>query len=307
MSRSIGLVGTGIWGGRMLSILRELGCRVHVADVSPSAREGAAALGAASTCEAVEELPGVHGYVVATPASTHASVLRRLNEFAGPLTPILCEKPFTTSLADAIELAALLGPRLFVDHTWRYHPGIVSLGNLARSGQMGKVHGVRTTRVNWSSPRSDVDTIWNLVPHDITLAIEILGGIPVPRAAHSEILGGRSVGLWGFLGGDPWLVLESSNRFADKRREVRLHGERGVAVLPDIDSSCIEITWNSPGSKPEAPERVPIQQANPLRLLLDDFVTRVRIGEGGPKSGAAEAVEVVRAVVALRALAGLAD
>jgi predicted dehydrogenase len=141
------------------------------------------------------------------------------------------------------------GPRLFVGHIWCYHPGVEALAAIARSGELGPVHGLRSTRTNWTSPRTDVDSSWNLAPHDIALAQFILGEIPPPRFALAERLDGRCVGLIGILGSPdqknsdlPWAVFEVSNRHREKRREVRLHCRDGVAVLPDADTGHIEIT-----------------------------------------------------------------
>src|SRR5262249_51392444 len=122
------------------------------------------------------------------------------------------------------------------------HPGVQLLGEIARSGEIGPIVGLRSTRTNWTSPRTDVDSIWNLAPHDLTLAIEILGSIPTPRAAVAEVHDGRAVGMTALLGDEPWLVFDVSNRYRDKRREVRVHGRDGVAVMADPDSGRIDIT-----------------------------------------------------------------
>ncbi len=177
--------------------------------------------------------------IVATPAVTHARVVAALLPRA---VPILVEKPFTTNTAEAERLARQSAGRLFVGHTWRYHPGVQLLGEIARSGEIGPIVGLRSTRTNWTSPRTDVDSIWNLAPHDLTLAIEILGAIPAPRAAVAEVHEGRAVGMTALLGDEPWLVFDVSNRYRDKRREVRVHGRGGVAVMTDPDSGRIEIT-----------------------------------------------------------------
>jgi predicted dehydrogenase len=262
---TVGLVGAGRWGRNIRRDLEDLGAEVLVADPDP-------AVGA--TAPELSALPPVDGVVVATPASTHAAVVAEALERQ---VPVFCEKPFTTDVASARELAARGGDRLHLMHVWRYHPGVEALGDLARSGDLGRPLGLRSTRVNGPSPR--------------------LGAIPPPRAALVEEVGGRAESLWGLCGDDPWLVVEASTRFADKRREVRLHAEDGVAVLPHDSATALRI------ERGEGVAEQPFRPEPPLRRELAAFLDHLR-GGPPPKSDAAEGVAVVEALVALRELAG---
>jgi predicted dehydrogenase len=300
--QTIGLVGCGLWGRLVLRDLLALGARVVVADTDPRARSDAEAHGANAVGDAAE-LSALDGVIVATPAATHTEVVSTLLRRSWPL---LVEKPLTTDVAEAERLAELGRDRLFVGHTWRYHPGVQRLGEIARSGELGPVLGVRSTRTNWTSPRTDVDSIWNLAPHDLTLAIEILGAIPPPRAALAELHDGRAVGMTALLGDAPWLVFDVSNRYRDKRREVRVHGRDGVAVMADPDGGRIEVTRGDRTSPLSAARRVEEVSAaeSALTRELRAFLAFVA-GGPPPKTTAAEGVEVVRIVARLRQLAGL--
>jgi predicted dehydrogenase len=301
--KRIALVGCGIWGANILDELRELDATVVVIDPSTDARAKVSTRGA-DVANSVEEAGKVDGWVVATPATTHAEVLDTIANIAAPDARVFCEKPFTVDLASAERLAAVFGARCSIGHVWRYHPGVELLGVLARDGAIGGVHGVRATRANWTSPRTDTDTIWNMVPHDITLAIEILGCIPQPRAAVVDMTAGRALGMWALLGGgdEPFLVVEASNRVAEKRREIRVHGSDGVAVLPSLDVDYVEV-WRGNDAAPHI-ERIPFTPVQPLRRELEVFLASID-GGPAPKSGVAEGVAVVRTITELRALAGL--
>jgi predicted dehydrogenase len=300
--RTIGLVGCGLWGKLVLRDLLNLRVSVVVADVDPAARAAAAALGVTAFGN-IEALPAVDGLIVATPAVTHTAVITALVPRA---VPTLVEKPFTTNAIEAARLAEQGGGRLFVGHTWRYHPGIQLLGEIARSGEIGPVVGLRSTRTNWTSPRTDVDSIWNLAPHDLTLAIEILGHIPPPRAAVAEVHDGHAVGMTALLGDTPWLIFDVSNRYRDKRREVRVHGEHGVAVMTDPDLGRVEITRGDARSRPDATV-TETRAFSSESALARELATFLRFIEGGPppKTSAAEGAEVVACVARLRELAGL--
>lgn len=310
-SLHLALVGHGIWGRNLLRDLLGLGHTVTVIEPAPLAAEAARAAGATAVFASPEQLPAVDGIIVATPASTHAAVVTAL---AARGVPILCEKPLTTDLAEARDLVARFGARLFVGHIWCYHPGVEALAAIARDGELGPVHGLRTTRTNWTSPRADVDSTWNLAPHDIALAQFILGHIPAPRFAHAELLAGRCVGLLAILGepspasgasapATPWAVFEVSNRHREKRREVRLHCRDGVAVLPDADTGHIEITRTGPDGKPVLETR-PVSTESALHRELAAFCAHLS-GGPAPATNAAQGLAVVACLTTLRQLAGL--
>lgn len=297
MSRGmpVALVGCGRWGQHILRDLIDLGCAVVVADPSDAARAHAAAAGAAVTRDA-QELPAVAGLVIATPTATHAAVLETLLPRG---VPIFCEKPLTADGRSAAALAAGAGERLFVMDKWRYHPGVELLRDLARSGALGPVRGLRTTRVGWDNQHLDVDAIWILAPHDLSIAHEILGELPTPRTAVGERINGCAVGLLAVLGGDPWLTIDVSVAPGERRREVRLSCRDGVAVLPDAYSDHVEIL------RPHAaPERCPLSSEMPLRRELRAFLAHL---DGGPppKASAADGAAIVHTLERLRGMAGL--
>jgi predicted dehydrogenase len=134
--RSVGLEGCGIWGKLVLRDLVTLGADVFVAEIDPTARIAARIAGAGGVFGDAHELPPVDGIIVATPAVTHAEIVTPL---LARKVPMLVEKPFTTKTADADRLVEAGGDLLYVGHTWRYHPGVQLLGEIARSGEIGSV------------------------------------------------------------------------------------------------------------------------------------------------------------------------
>lgn len=292
----IGLVGCGRWGKNILHDLCALGCEVAVVARSAESRARAEAGGAATVVGSVAELPEVEGIVVATPISTHSAVVE---EALGPGVPVFTEKPLTDDPVTAEQLAAAADGRLFVMDKWRYHPGVELLGELARSGELGRVVGLRTTRIGWERPR-DVDQIWVLTPHDLAIGLEILGELPVPRSAVAS-RNGRASSLIGLLGERPWLALEVSGRSHARRREVALVCEEGIAVLEDSYGDHVNVLRSE--EEPE-PERRPVSTELPLLRELQAFVEHLA-GGLPPRSSARDGAAVVRALSQLRALAGL--
>jgi hypothetical protein len=110
------------------------------------------------------------------------------------------------------------------------------------------------------------------------------------------------------LGTDPWLIFDVSNRYRDKRREVRVHGRDGVAVMMDPDGGEIEITRGHRGAT-TAGTSTSSRRYSEESALKRELVAFLKFLSGGPppKSTAAEGAEVVRCISQLRALAGLDD
>lgn len=297
----LALIGCGRWGVHILRDLITLGCEVHVASSSEASRERALADGATSVRERAEDLPAIEGAVVAVPTSSHAEIIRRLMPRD---IPIFVEKPMTPDAREAKQLAAELSGRLFVMDKWRYHPGIEALRDIAHSGELGPVIGLSTWRLDWSTPHADVDAVWILAPHDLSIALEILGHIPEPRAAVAEPGATGFDSLSAILGSDPWLRLEVSALYPAKRREVRLHAREGTAVLADGYDTQVEIIRHGVGGAPFIEKR-PIGDAMPLYRELEAFLGHLK-GGPPPRSSAGEGAEVVDVIARLRAMAGAA-
>jgi predicted dehydrogenase len=295
--KGVALAGCGEWGRHVLRDLVQLGAEVHVVARSEASRDRARFGGATSVVPGVEELPEVAGAVVATTTVTHAVVTE---ELLAREIPVFVEKPLTADLEEARRLAELGGERLFVMDKWRYHPGIEALAAIARSRELGRPVGLRTIRVAWGHRFSDVDTVWIHAPHDLAIALEILGEIPPARRAVAECVNGELWGLTGVLGDAPWHVLEVSALAEDRRREIRLVCEGGTAWLGDAYADHVGVATRERLGR--EPERRPISTELPLLRELRAFVLHL---EGGPppRSSAAEGVEAVARIEELRRLA----
>ncbi|WP_080059016.1 Gfo/Idh/MocA family protein [Spirosoma aerolatum] len=297
----IGLIGCGLWGRKILTTLLKLSVRVIVYDINPEHCGQALQLGAINATSQLDLLKQVRGLIVATPATTHRAVLEQIRFFD---KPIFVEKPLATSYADALAIGRLALPPTFLMHIWRYHPGIRLLGDLQRSGKLGRLLMLRTSRTNWTSPRLDADSLWTLAPHDLTIIQQILGYIPTPKAAVAERHGAYIRSLTTILGNDPGCIIDVSTRYADKRREVRLQGTQGVAVLANEQTNAIDVWYgNDHTSLAERQyEQLFFDSTPPLELELAAFIEYLR-GGPPPLSPLAEGIDIVRLIDAIEQLA----
>jgi len=290
----VGLVGCGAWGALVLRDLRTLGCDVHVVARSPESVARARAGDAAAVVPTTDALGELDGIVVATPIATHAAVIR---DVLSHEVPVFVEKPLCDDLGDAAELAALAPDRLFVMDKWRYHAGISALAELAADGTLGRVHGLRTARVQPDN-RHDEDAVWVLAPHDLAIALEVLGEVPRPAAARGRWDGDRLLTLHALLDtAHGWHALHVSERSPTNERRVELQCEDGVAVLGGGWDEHVEV--HVPG---EPPRRLEAAGELPLLAELRAFVGFLD-GGPAPRSSAAEGAAIVGAIGELRALA----
>ena len=298
----IALVGCGRWGQHILRDLVELGCNVSVVDAEASAREHAIGHGAQRVSAALEGLGPLDGIVIATPAATHAGMVEAALEFD---VPLFCEKPLALRADEAASVAARAHGRLFMMDKWRYHPGVEALRDLARSGEIGTVVGLRTTRIGWSPAQVDSDPVWTLLPHDLSIALEILGFVPEPRLAVAELVARRPVGLSAVLGEQPWFIVEAGGASPVERREIRLTCSEAVAVLPDAYSDHLRLLSPDPraGVAPVRGTRS-IAVEPPLLRELRAFLAYLG-GGAPPRSSVSDGLRVASLVLRLRQMAGI--
>jgi predicted dehydrogenase len=132
--------------------------------------------------------PGVTAVAIATPAATHFDLVRSALESG---KHVMVEKPLTPSAAEAEKLAALAhgsGLVLMCDHTYCYTPAVRRIRELIRGGEIGDVQFVDSVRINLGLVQPDVDVLWDLAPHDLSIFDFVLPEdvIPVAVAAHTS-------------------------------------------------------------------------------------------------------------------------
>ena len=182
--RSIGLIGYGYWGSNLFRILSanpEFKL-VAVADAS-EARRDALRLSYGSGRIALSALDlldddGIEAVVIATPVGTHFELARRAI-LAGK--HVLVEKPMCASVAEAEELVALAdryGVVLMVDHTYLFTGAVQHITSIVRAGEFGRICYYGSMRVNLGLFQPDVDVLWDLAPHDLSILDHLIDEEP---------------------------------------------------------------------------------------------------------------------------------
>lgn len=295
--RAIGLLGCGPWGRLILRDLSALGAEVHVWSPGAASRSAALDGGAQSVHEHLDTMPQVDGFVIATTTSTHAASIRSV---AARGVPIFVEKPMCIDVGEAEQLANELGERLFVMDKWRYHAGVRTLRALATEGELGDVVGVQCVRIGYADNHPDVDAAWILLPHDLSIAYEIVGPVDTLRNAvgHVDEAGNvRTISALYDMPGGKWFATTVSDRSPVERREVHVIGSAATAVLSGGYASHVEVRREA------TVERVAFEPNMPLFDELAVFLAHLG-GGVAPVSSARDGARTVALVAAARSAVG---
>src|SRR5438552_14409983 len=229
--------------------------------------------------------------VIATPVSTHFQLAREALLHG---KHVLVEKPLTASITEAEELVALAQEQqrvLMVGHTFEYNPAVNELRKLVQNGELGKIYCIEAERVNLGLFRNDINVIWDLAPHDISILLYLLGHKPeqVSVQAHAHL--------------QPHIhdIAHLDLNYADgmsahihvswlhpcKIRRVTIMGNARMAVYDDTNPAEMVKIYNKGAdvyADPEVSYRygaitIPhIDWIEPLRLECEDFVNATRSG-----------------------------
>ena len=121
----------------------------------------------------------VDAVAISTPVASHAMLVREALR-AGK--HVLVEKPLTDSSRTAEELAAFAersGLTLQVDHTFVYTGAVQKIAEVIRSGELGELLYVDCVRINLGLFQSDVNVVWDLAPHDLSIIDYVVGKEPL--------------------------------------------------------------------------------------------------------------------------------
>ena len=187
-----GVIGFGYWGPNVVRNLDSLeGVKVlAVADKSPAARRRVqkAYPGIQVTADSSEVMSSkdIDAIAVVTPVWTHYDLAKAALENG---KHVFVEKPFTNCVAQAeelIELAALKNLKIMVDHTFLFTGAVKKIGQLLEEGELGKIYYYDSTRVNLGLFQHDVNVIWDLAPHDLSIIDHLIKETPEAVSATGQ-------------------------------------------------------------------------------------------------------------------------
>jgi len=190
-SQTIGVavIGCGYWGPNLIRNFHNCPA-THVAMVCDRDRErldkvagGYPQATLVEEFEAVLKDPEVEAVAIATPVGTHAPLAMAALE-AGK--HVLVEKPMAASAREAeemVDLAQEKGLTLMVDHTFIFSTPVQKMKKLLDEGQLGELYYLDSVRINLGLFQNDVNVLWDLAPHDLSIVDYLVGRLPRSLAA----------------------------------------------------------------------------------------------------------------------------
>src|SRR5712692_489520 len=180
----IGVIGYGYWGPNLVRNFAEVEdveikcCADKVAGRRALVKKRYPFVNAAESADEIFGDPEVDAVVIATPVSTHYPLVKQALERG---KHVLVEKPMTQTVAEGEELAQLAekaGLVLMVDHTFIYTGAVRKMKEILEVGEMGELHYLDSVRVNLGQFQHDIDVLWDLGPHDLSILTYLVPDSP---------------------------------------------------------------------------------------------------------------------------------
>src|SRR5512139_139826 len=241
----VGVIGCGYWGSKHVRALLSLESVAKVAVIEPNAERSGAI---------TRTFPGVDSYptldaalahidavVIATPPSTHAPLALQAIAHG---KHVMVEKPLALNTAEGramVDAARAKGVTLMVGHTFEYHAAVWSLREYVQNGDLGDIYYLDTARLNLGLYQHDVNVVFDLAPHDISILNYVLGTQPTSvecwgsRHAHPRL---EDIAHLRLYYDEPGVFANVSVSWLDphKVRRVTLVGSKKMVVFDDLDA-----------------------------------------------------------------------
>lgn len=238
----VGVIGCGYWGPNLVRNLIETNrCEsVYCYDVNPEPMQKVGRrYPLAQLASSLEQLlDACDAVMVATPVLSHCQIAKLALERG---KGVFVEKPMAASSAECeemIELAEQKRVTLMVGHTFIYSPPVRKIREYCDRGLLGDVYFLSSYRVNLGIHRRDVDVMWDLAPHDLSMFLYWMQESPIRvsaagRACIGKLLDIASIRLQ-FPSG-AIANLEVSWLAPSKLRRTMLVGSRSMVLYDDMD------------------------------------------------------------------------
>ncbi|MFA5060535.1 MAG: Gfo/Idh/MocA family oxidoreductase [Candidatus Omnitrophota bacterium] len=247
---NIGLIGCGYWGPNLLRSFNSISdCRVQKVAELDAARLAYIQQNypTVSITKNYKDLLGskIDAVVIATPARTHFQFAK---EAIQNKKHVLIEKPMAMTVKEAKELMALAQKnrcKIMVGHTFEYNAAVRSLKKYIQNGTIGQPYYLYAQRLNFGIVRSDINALWNLAPHDISILLYLLEKMPLAVSARGDDFIQKGIEDVVFVvlyfPGDIMAHIHVSWLDPNKTRKLTVVGSEKMIVYDDVSDAKIQI------------------------------------------------------------------
>ncbi len=307
---NFGVVGYGYWGPNVVRNLAGMdNCRVvAIAELSEKARLRAQkvfpGIHVTADTQQVISSPEIDAIAIITPVWTHYELALAALENG---KHVFVEKPFTSTTEQGeklIDLAMRKNLRIMVDHTFLFTGAVKKITQLLSEGTLGKLYYYDSTRVNLGLFQHDINVLWDLAPHDLSIMDHLLHATPeaIVATGQSHLNGHEDVAFMTLYFPDRVIAHINVNWLSPvKVRTTLIGGEKRMLVWNDLEADeklkvydkgvsinsregVYELLVSYRSGDMWAPQ---LEQVEALRLELSYFVECVSSGQDPHNDGCA--------------------
>ena len=317
MTIRVGVIGCGYWGPNLIRNVFQLrGAELAMAaDLDEKRLEHIAGLyptvKITTNYRELIESPDVDAVMVATPVATHH---RFASEALAAGKHVYVEKPLARSVKeveDLMRLAEEHGKVLMVGHTFLYTGAVEKMKALVDDGELGELQYIRTMRVNLGLFQKDINVLWDLAPHDLSIILHLTGKLPrfVSASGKGHVSEVEDVASL-YLEFEDGLEAYLFNSWLDphKQRYTTVVGDKKMLVYDDVEPQEKIHIYDRGVEKPAYYDTFGdfaysyrygdivtpmLKNEEPLRVLVRHFVECCETG-AAPRTGGDDGLTVVR-------------
>ncbi len=242
---NFGVIGYGYWGPNVVRNLTGLeDCQVvSIAELNEKARQRAqkAYPGIHVTADTREVIssPNIDAIAIITPVWTHYELAKAALENG---KHVFVEKPFTSTTEQGerlIDLALKNNLKIMVDHTFLFTGAVKKISQLLHEGTLGKLYYYDSTRVNLGLFQHDINVLWDLAPHDLSIMDHLLHATPeaIVATGQSHLNGHEDVAFMTLYFPDHVIAHINVNWLSPvKVRTTLIGGEKRMLVWNDLEA-----------------------------------------------------------------------
>lgn len=243
---NLGIIGCGYWGPNFVRNFSQMP-QVRITGICDASQEKLSHIRQTHsnipTCRDYSRLlkdSKLDAVIISTPASTHYAIAR---EALLKRKHVLVEKPISIKAEEArelIDLAQKVKKILMVGHTFLYNLAVRKIKEIIEKKELGKIYYIHSRRTNLGPIRKDVNAVWDLIPHDISIVNYLLQDTPIEVSAHSQRFLSHDLEDVGFVilryPRNILVHLHSSWLDPKKIREMTIIGDKKMLVYDDTDT-----------------------------------------------------------------------
>jgi len=307
-ANSVAVVGGGYWGKNLIRNFHELGVLGWVCDTRVDTLEQIAAgypVKVTTDFATVLKCPEVRAVAIAVPAAQHYELAKQAILYG---KDVFVEKPLTLNSAEGqelVELAERHGRVLMVGHILQYHPAILELKRLIKTGELGRIQYIYSSRLNLGKLRTEENILWSFAPHDISAVLYLLEETPTTISAHgnsfvSQRVVDATLTTCDFESGvQAHIFVSWLHPF--KEQKLTVVADRMMAVFDDTQAErklvlyAHRIDWvdRAPVAHQEPGQVVELAKVEPLKMECQHFLECVATRKR-PRTDGASAVRVLQ-------------